>query len=115
VRLFSALLLVALSGCGGDEPPVAEPDPLLVAALADLHLADARADLTGTARDSLRALALARHGLSTADLAEVLDGLVRDPEGATRLYDRVSERLAAGTAAPPRSVPSLPVKPEGAE
>ena len=94
-------LALALVGCGaetasGDEgPPV---DSTLVALLADLHLADARASLSAdstgeTARDSLRAVAFAAHGTEADRVEDRLDALGRDPELARATYGAVQDRL----------------------
>lgn len=69
-------------------------DTLLVSVLADLHLADARAETTGEPADSLRALALAAHGLDEDALAARLRRATRTPDDAARLYDAVTYHLA---------------------
>lgn len=93
-------LAVLLAGCGADDasetgPPV---DSTLVALLADLHLADARAALTpDSARagvaDSLRATALSAHDTEADRLDARLDALGRDPDLARATYDAVEDRL----------------------
>lgn len=96
-------MALLLAGCGapdaasGDGPPV---DSTLVAALADLHLADARAALAPdsaqaeSGSDSLRALALAAHGLDAGGLRARLDALAADPALARATYDAVEAALS---------------------
>lgn len=107
------LLLVGLAACGGaegDAPPV---DSTFVSALAELHLADARAALDSTVAsrgtraalaDSLREQVFELHGLDAATLAERLDALAADPDLATATYDAVDSRLSFERqgATPPR-------------
>ncbi|MFN3597180.1 MAG: hypothetical protein ACK41D_07905 [Rubricoccaceae bacterium] len=69
-------------------------DTLLVTVLADLHLADARAETTGEPAGTLRARALAAHGLDEEALQARLRRATRTPDDAARLYDAVSYRLA---------------------
>lgn len=107
-----AVALVWLAGCGGDEagegPTDAVPvDSALVDALADLHLADARASLADSARqpvlaESLRAVALGAHGLTEADFRARQADLARDPATARATYDAVDRALTAErSGAPP--------------
>lgn len=91
-------------GCGGggsapeDGPAV---DSALVDALAEVHLADARAALVpdslrrpGTA-DSLRRAALRAHGFEDPDAFERrLDALADDPDRTRATYDAVADRLS---------------------
>ena len=97
--LLVAVAVVAglVAGCDGspdgDGPDV---DSTLVDALVEVHLADARAalsDSTGRGGDSLRAVALAAHGLDAASLERALDRLARDPDRAEATYAAVTERL----------------------
>ncbi|MDX1530628.1 MAG: DUF4296 domain-containing protein [Rhodothermales bacterium] len=85
------------------------PDSLLVEALVELHLADARAGRTGEPRDSLRTAALAVHGLDTAAFGRALDYYADHPEAYVALYDRAIDRVLAeqqelGTL-PPEAAP----------
>lgn len=89
---------VALAGCdGGDAEP--NVDPVLVDALVEYHLADARAALDTSASrsrvlaESLRAVALAAHGLDSVALDARLDALADDPALASATYDSVETRL----------------------
>ncbi|MDT0631912.1 hypothetical protein RQM47_15065 [Rubrivirga sp. S365] len=106
MRPWAAAALVALAGCGGAAGGVAPAvDSTLVDALADVALADARAALADTtggagrapspggAADSLRAVALAAHGLDDAALDRALDRLARDPALAEATYAAVAQRL----------------------
>ena len=92
--LFAAL---ALAGCGEATAP--EPDAELVDALVEVHLADARAALDTTGRDldalgdSLKAVALATHGLDSSAMARHLDALADDPALARATYAAVDAAL----------------------
>ena len=91
--------LLALTGCGGEAGGDAElaVDSLLVEALVDLHLADARAALDSLgpgAADSLRHAALAAHALDSAALSHRLGALAEAPDVARATYDAVDDRLA---------------------
>ena len=98
----AAVTLVAAAsgaGCGAPEGSAPAADSTFVEALADLHLADARAALDTTRRDpafaeSLRAEALAAHGLDSAALAARMDGLAADPDLARATYDALDARLS---------------------
>ena len=100
MRRAVVALAVLLGGCGGSEAEAPEADPALVSALAELHLADARAALDTVATDraalaeSLRAVALAAHGLDSAGLARQLDALAADPALAGVTYDALDTRLS---------------------
>ena len=96
----AAALALVIAGCGtetatGDDAPV---DTALVALLADLHLADARAalapdSLRPSLGDSLRAVARAAH--PEADrLDTYLDALARDPALARATYSAVEDWLS---------------------
>ena len=88
---------LALAACGapeagadGDSVPT---DTTLAHALADLHLAAARAETTGEPADSLRRVALAPHGLDSAALADRVRRATRAPAAAAALSRAVTERL----------------------
>lgn len=86
--------LLALAGCndGGPAGP-GIPDSLMVEALVEIHLADARAAHSGEDRDSLRARALDAHGLDTTDLARALDYFAEHPEDYQPIYDLVLDQI----------------------
>ena len=99
VALAAAAGAAAVAGCGAPEGDGPDVDSTFVEALAELHLADARAALDTTRRDpafaeSLRARALAAHGLDSAALAERVDGLAGDPDLARATYDALDARLS---------------------
>ena len=108
----------AAAGCGAPEGDGPAVDSTLVEALAELHLVDARAALDTTdagpaLAESLRARALAAHGLDSVRLAARLDGLADDPALARATYDALDTRLAlerqgitAGQEAPAPPYPS---------
>ncbi len=108
----AALLALLLAGCS--EPPVTgtgAPDAVpvdssLVDVLADVQIAAARAALAAPARrdaalDSLRAVALAAHGLSADDLRDRQARLASDPAEARATYDAVATALDAARIAAP--------------
>jgi hypothetical protein len=98
-----ALALAALAGCGGADAPPLAPDPALVRTLAELHLADARAELTGADPESLRAVAYRARGTDSATVARALDAVARDPAAAEALWSAVAAALETerlGTAGP---------------
>lgn len=105
-RLPLALLLAALTlgACGESEPegnpPLAPQDSALALILADLHLADARAETTGEPLDSLRAVALDLHGLDSTALDRRLTAATRTPEASAALAGAVSDALTRRTAPP---------------
>lgn len=92
-------MLALLAGCAPSEPEPREADPALVDALVELHLADAVAALDSTASDafadSLRAVALAAHGLDSAGLAARLDALADDPGMTQVTYEALGARIQA--------------------
>ena len=97
--LAVAACALALAACGAPDAD-ADPEPVatdstLAAALADLHLADARAETTGEPRDSLRAAALDLHGLDSTTLADRVERATRRPDEAAALTRAVSERLSS--------------------
>ena len=110
MRRAAAIALLAVSGCGkapadavtgaatGAEP--VSVDSSLVDLLADLALADARAETTPAPRravvqDSLRAVALAIHGVSLDDARDRQVALARNPLVARATYDAVERALTA--------------------
>lgn len=99
-RRLALLVAGALAGCGGPGGDAPDVDSTLVDALAELHLADARAAIDTTAADragladSLRQVALDAHGLDSASVAARLDALAADPDLTQATYDAVNERLA---------------------
>ena len=86
--------LLGVAGCSPGEPaaPVL-PDSAFVDVLVDVHLADARASHTGAPADSLRAAALARHGLDTTAFRRALDHYAENPDAYAPLYDEALDRL----------------------
>jgi hypothetical protein len=93
--LIAGLLGAALSACGtaADHPPLA--DSVMVAVLAELHLADARAEVEGNVPPAIRDSVLARHGLDSARYAAALQYYVAHPDTFEALYGRVVDRLEA--------------------
>lgn len=94
VRRLILVGALAAAGCGDAEAPA--PDPALVDALAELHLADARAEVDSLGLDSTRALraaALAAHGLDSLALADQVRALARQDGALAALYDSVTLRL----------------------
>ncbi len=111
MRHAAALLLALLAGCseppatGTGAPESVPVDSRLVDLLADVQIAEARADLAAPARraavaDSLRTIALATAGLTEDDLRSRRARLARDPAEARATYDAVA--LARSTRRRPR-------------
>ncbi len=105
-------LLLAAPGCD-DAPPT--PDAALIDAVAELHLADARAETDSLSLDSTRALrgaALAAHGLDSLALAERIRDLAAQDGALAALYDSVTLRLTlerqGADRAPDTSAASTP-------
>ena len=99
-----AIMAALLAGCG-DAPAdgAAEPvpvDSVLVGVLAEVGLAEARADMApperrGAARDSLRRAALAAHGWTARRLDAAQTDLAADPAAARATFDAVERALTA--------------------
>jgi hypothetical protein len=107
---------LALAACGGSDPTNASEvavDSVFVDALVEVHLADARAALApDTLRrpalaESLRAVALAAHGLTRDAFDARLADWAADPAVATAHYDAVDARLSAERQAAPSTRPML--------
>jgi hypothetical protein len=77
----------------GDGPTVAT-DSSLAVVLADLYLADARAETTGDPADSLRAAALALHGLDSAAFEQRFADATTTPADAAALARAASQHLS---------------------
>lgn len=92
-------LLVVCAGCGGAEPdddgtPEALPtDTTLAALVADLHLADARAETSGEPLDSLYGVAWQQHAIDSTEYRARLAEATQTPEATSALYGAVSDFL----------------------
>jgi len=100
VRIFTSPLpvlcvLMVCGSCSGSEAPSDDVvvDSLHAEILIDLHLADARAEVTGEPSDSLRSVALAIHQLDSLALKTILDRYAQHPEEAVALYKQAGEQL----------------------
>jgi len=94
LRRLALVGLLLAAACAPGEPAAPNlPDSAFVNALVDLHLADARAGHTGEPAESLRAAALARHGLDTLALRRALEYYAAHPEAYLPLYDEALDRL----------------------
>ncbi len=95
MRFPALLLMLTLAACTDAGPERQAPlnDSLLVRALADSHLAAARAARTGEDLDSLRHASLAQIGVDTATLSRTIEIYARHPDHFLRLYDRVTDHL----------------------
>ena len=106
-----ALVFAACSSPDGETPTA---DSTLVAVIAEVQLADARASLDSLdvqTRDSLRRAALDAHGWDAGDLEDALEALSRDPDLAQATYDAVDLRLGLerqGVAAKGEDRDSIP-------
>ncbi len=95
-----AVAVASAAACGAPSGEAPAVDSTLVEALADAHLADARAALDTTGRDpgatadSLRRVALAAHDLDSAALAARLRALADDPALTRATYDALDARLS---------------------
>ena len=98
-RLFAALFvvsgLITDGGCSSVDTPPAElaTDSLHIEALIDLHLANARAEVTGESAESLHNAVLAAHDLDSLALSALLEQYANHPEKAVALYERTGEQL----------------------
>ena len=94
--LLASYVLMLCGGCSGREAPLdgVVVDSLHAEVFIDLHLADARAEVTGEPRDSLRRVALATHQLDSLALTAILDRYAQHPEEAVALYEQATEQLA---------------------
>ena len=105
MRRAAALACLAVAGCGTAPDDAAGPAPVpvdssLVDLLADLALADARAELAPAPRrtavqDSLREIALDVHGVTSDEAHDRQARLARDPAVARATYDAVERALTA--------------------
>jgi len=97
VRSLVVLLLSCglLAACGSTErqPETGIPDTLLIRALADAHLATARAARTGEDTDSLRNAAFAELGIDSVSFRRAIDAFSLRPEAFAQLYDGVTDHL----------------------
>ena len=104
---LSMPLLAACGSAPADQPAAVAVDSAFVEVLVDLHLADARASLAADPRreaalaESLRAVALAAHGLRPRDVDARLNRWAADPAVAVAHYDALDARLSAERVAPP--------------
>lgn len=114
MRWGAPLVVAGLAACGGGEPAETESvavDSAFVDALVELHVADARAALApdtlrrAALAESLRAVALAAHGLTADAVGARLAAWATDPAVATAHYDAVDARLSAERQAAPLPTP----------
>ena len=96
VILPALCVLMLCGGCSGEEAPSDDVvvDSLHADLLIDLHLADARAEVTGESAESLRSEALAAHGLDSLELSALLEQYSEHPETAVALFERAAEQLS---------------------
>jgi hypothetical protein len=96
VLLVAAVLgPLLLAGCdtASSPPRTGMQDTVLVAALAEAHLAGARAGRFDEDADSLRAVAYAALGVDSVQVAEALDAYAERPAALAKLYEKVTDRL----------------------
>lgn len=92
----AVLVLALLPACSSlveEEPPV--QDSLLVEALVELHLAEARTTAGHPALPVVRDTLLARHGLDRARFDAAMAYYAERPEAFYELYGRVLDQLHA--------------------
>lgn len=83
-----------LPACGGDaRPPI--PDDAMVAALAEMHLLQARAGYAEIPFEEAQDSLLAAHGLDSAAWANALAWYTSRPEILAGIYGRVVDTLQA--------------------
>lgn len=88
--------LIALSLCAfGCTSQESLPDAPLIAALVDLHLAQARQQLVGDLPEAFRDSILSRHGFDPARFEASLRALETDLEHANATYSAVVDSLNA--------------------
>ena len=91
-----AVALLATGGCAGPNDDDASVNRELAYALAELHLADARAEtlaLDSLAADSLRRAALAPLGIAPESVERQAELLASDLPRVEALYDAVVDTL----------------------
>lgn len=101
VTLQAGLLLgmPACSAFSTDAPPV--PDSTLVDVLVELHLAEGRAEITGTPVPAARDSILARYGVTPDAFDETVAYYADRPEAYLEVYDAVLDALSAERLAAP--------------
>lgn len=95
--------LTCLSACGKASPDTAPgaivtADTALVAAIADLHVLDARRALVADATadgDSLRRAVLALHGFDEATYARALEDVAQNPDLTSVTWMSAQDRIDA--------------------
>lgn len=94
---LSMILPAALSGCtnGQVSPDDVVVDSLRVELFVDLHLAQARAEVTVEPADSLRNEVFALHGLDSLQYDAILKAYAAHPVEAVALYDRATDQLSS--------------------
>ncbi len=114
-NLFGLLLLL-LPACQSkkkQETPLPMPEEKLVRILTDVHLAEvAGQNLLGPARDSLEAEYYRQifriHQADSAAFFQSLDILLKEPEHAKKIYEKVLENLAKIETAQKANAPKKP-------
>lgn len=112
--LILAMAWTAASGCAGSSNDYPVPDSTMVRVLAELHLAVARAEITGEIPPNIRDSILVAYGIDSASYAQTIVYYADHPEKYEAVYTRVLDQLnsarmppgAIDTNAPPTPPPS---------
>ncbi len=97
VLACAACLAIVAVGCSVEET---DPENIVVDSLdadliVDLHLASARAEVTGEPADSLQNEVLAAHHIDSLALGDLHAEYANQPLEAVALYERALEQLSA--------------------
>ncbi len=86
------LAVSALAACGGNAPPPV-PDGAMVTVLAEMHLLQAREELTEADTGEMQDSLLAAHGLDSTAWEDAIAWYTSHPEIFGEIYGRVVDTL----------------------
>lgn len=90
-----ALVIMVSTGCGRDSERQAISDSTMVDLLVELHLANARIEITDRPLPIPRDSILAAYGADSAAYAQTLEHYAEHPDLYSRIYGDVLDRLRA--------------------
>ncbi|MDX1438456.1 MAG: hypothetical protein R3284_01000 [Rubricoccaceae bacterium] len=93
VPFILPLLILGACGENSDEADSIEVDSVLVEALAEWHLGEAREALLRQSVDSLRNESLDSLGIDSAEIVQSIEEMAANPDKASAVYDAVEEIL----------------------